>query len=593
MKNLIGSCCLVLIILLSACQKDEVSNPISSNTNITNVTPQTDYSERTCGSSSHQHSLLQDKDYQTQFKLRVKKAKEMLGQRNSIDCNSPILIPMAVHFQGVNNPDQSCLIALAQSQIDILNADYQAQNSDVSQFNNVSGNYPGVTPTDACIKFCLADKNHPSGSGLTNGQPAVTFNAFTGDFNAAWANYINIFVRPNTGVLGYSPLGGAGNGDGVVIDAAAFGSGAGCGSISPEAPYNLGRTLTHELGHYLLLDHLWGNGGCGSDDGIADTPSQNEPNYGCPSANTSSCGSIDLHMNYMDYTNDACMYMFSNQQAVTMNNYVTANFQSLISNASNVCSGSNTGGTDTDGDGIVDTQDNCPNTPNVDQADVDGDGIGDACDDPQPQDTDGDGVVDTQDNCPNTPNADQADIDGDGVGDACDDPQPQDTDGDGVVDTQDNCPTTHNPDQTDSDGDGIGDACDSSGTSDCNHYEVTLNATLDSYPEEFAWTMKVADTGELVASGDSYTSQELTESICLENGCYIFEATDAYGDGICCDYGDGSFSLINSQQQTFYSSDGAFGNSESILFCVQSQRLRQVKVTKTAKLKNLARKPKR
>jgi len=516
MKNLINSCCLILVVLLASCTKDEVSIQDNSQINTEELTPETDYSERTCGSKDHQHSLLKDQNYRVNYQKRADKVSRMLQERSSIDCTTPILIPMAVHFQGVNNPDENCLRALAQSQIDILNADYQAQNSDVSLFNNVANNYPGVEASDVCIKFCLADKNHPSGSGIPNGQLAVTFNAFTGDFSGTWANYINIFVRPNTGVLGYSPLGGAGNGDGVVIDASAFGTGAGCGSISPEAPYNLGRTLTHELGHYLLLDHVWGGqGGCNDDDGISDTPNQSGPNYGCPSPNQSSCGSIDLHMNYMDYTNDACMYMFSGEQATTMNNYVVANFQSLISNGSNVCTLS--GG----GSGMVDT--------------------------------DSDGVADAQDNCPNTPNADQAD----------------------------------------SDGDGIGDACDTIEQGDCNGYEVTLQATLDTYYEEFSWTIKDADTGQLIQEGSNYDSEVVSEEICLENGCYELEVKDSYGDGICCDYGEGSFALVNPQGQKFYSSNGNYGTSESILFCVQSQRMKNLRVSKTAKSKRLTRKPQR
>lgn len=107
---------------------------------------------------------------------------------------------------------------------------------------------------------------------------------------------------------------------------------------------------------------------------------------------------------------------------------------------------------DTDGDGIPDSQDNCPVDPNADQKDHDGDGIGDACDD----DRDGDGIVNDVDNCPDVPNTDQADQDGDGIGNACDD----DRDGDGIPNAQDNCPDVSNEGQADLDKDGIGDACD-------------------------------------------------------------------------------------------------------------------------------------
>ena len=110
-------------------------------------------------------------------------------------------------------------------------------------------------------------------------------------------------------------------------------------------------------------------------------------------------------------------------------------------------------GSDKDGDGIIDDNDNCPDTANSDQADADGDGTGDVCDD----DRDGDGIANAEDNCPDVSNADQADADGDGTGDVCDD-----SDSDGVLDSVDNCLNTANPNQEDIDGDGIGDLCDDS-----------------------------------------------------------------------------------------------------------------------------------
>ena len=629
MKKFLIYCCVFTALILVSCNDDQ---SLENNSEVTEATEdQLNYSERTCNSTDHQHGLLKDAAYKARFDKRVEKTSRLSSSR-SIDCNEPIILPMAVHFQNLNNPDQACLKALAQTQIDILNADYASTNSDVSLWTAVANNYPGVDPTNACVKFCLADQNHPSSSGIADGQPAVTFNAVSGDNAPAWSGYINVFVRPNLGFLGYSPLGGSGTGDGVVIDANAFGSGAGCGQVTPQAPYDLGRTLTHELGHYLLLDHVWGEGGCNSDDNIADTPNQDDPNYGCPASGTSSCSSVDLYMSYMDYTNDACMYMFSDGQATTMNSYVSANLQAVITNGASVCSGSDGGGDDSDGDGIDDENDNCPNVSNPNQTDSDGDGVGDACDSTNGNDTDGDGIDNDDDNCPNVSNPNQTDTDGDGVGDACDGTNNNDSDGDGIDDVDDNCPTVSNPNQTDSDGDGVGDACDGTnnndsdgdgiddvddncptvsnpnqtdsdgdgigdacdgGGSDCDGLEFTISITLDFYPEETEFTIVNTESGELIEVGGPYDIDQGGETVetdfCLEDGCYYIEITDSYGDGICCDYGQGSWSLENANS-AIYESNGNFGAYEGMYLCVQTGSVNGMKMNKDAKNTNLARK---
>lgn len=126
-------------------------------------------------------------------------------------------------------------------------------------------------------------------------------------------------------LLGYSPLGGSpSNGQTVVISNSAFGRGSGCAGFVPRSPYNLGRTLTHELGHFFNLNHTFAgcsNSNCNTQgDRVCDTPPSNAPSYGCPAAGAvSQCnGENALTVNYMDYTNDACMYMFTAGQATRM-----------------------------------------------------------------------------------------------------------------------------------------------------------------------------------------------------------------------------------------------------------------------------------
>ncbi|UTA46905.1 PHB depolymerase family esterase [Simiduia sp. 21SJ11W-1] len=147
-----------------------------------------------------------------------------------------------------------------------------------------------------------------------------------------------------------------------------------------------------------------------------------------------STGNYNHHINEGHITwgdgYSAC-YLAFGTSAFTMREYPGANNQcEWIADGNASCNGplqtcsNSTGPQDSDGDGIADTQDNCPNAPNTDQADNDNDGLGNACDSTPngntAPDADGDGVADAQDNCPNTANADQADNDGDGLGNACD-----------------------------------------------------------------------------------------------------------------------------------------------------------------------------
>ena len=138
----------------------------------------------------------------------------------------------------------------------------------------------------------------------------------------AWPrdSYMNFWsCNLGGGLLGYAQFpGGPAATDGVVMLYSTVGSISSPGTASP---YNLGRTATHEVGHWLNLRHIWGDANCGNDL-VADTPTQQTDNGGCPSFPHVTCSNGpngDMFMNYMDYVNDAAMFMFTRDQATRMN----------------------------------------------------------------------------------------------------------------------------------------------------------------------------------------------------------------------------------------------------------------------------------
>ncbi|MBT9393239.1 T9SS type A sorting domain-containing protein [Hymenobacter sp. NST-14] len=235
-----------------------------------------------------------------------------------------ITIPVVVHVL-YNTAAQNISDAQIQSQLDVLNQDFSKTNPDVSK---TPAAFAGLA-ANANLQFVLA-KRTPTGAattGIERKSVSVTSwgtddrmkKASTGGLNA-WdaTKYLNLWVcNLSGGVLGYAQFpGGPVATDGVVILTSAFGKGG-----SSSAPFNLGRTGTHEVGHWLNLRHIWGDASCGNDL-VSDTPTQQTSNYGCPSFPKVTCSNGpngDMFMNYMDYTDDACMYMFSNGQSARMN----------------------------------------------------------------------------------------------------------------------------------------------------------------------------------------------------------------------------------------------------------------------------------
>jgi hypothetical protein len=239
--------------------------------------------------------------------------------------------PVVVHVVW-NTAAQNIADAQIQSQIDVLNQDFRMTNPDIGQV-------PAVwqpVAADARIEFFLATEG-PDGSptnGITRTQTQNSSfaqagnsikSAATGGANPWPADrYLNIWVAPRItspqgDLLGYAQFpGGPAATDGVVILHSAFGT-----SGTAAAPFNQGRTATHEIGHWLNLFHIWGDDGtgCSGSDEVNDTPNAAGPNFGCPAFPSITCNNGpngDMFINYMDYTNDACMFMFTADQVTRM-----------------------------------------------------------------------------------------------------------------------------------------------------------------------------------------------------------------------------------------------------------------------------------
>ena len=265
--------------------------------------------------------------------------------------SNTITIPVVVHVV-YNNNNENISDLQIQSQIDILNEDFRRLNADAV---NTPAAFLSVA-ADTEIEFCLAteDPNGNTTSGITRtstSQSSFSTNdgvKYTSSGGVdAWnpLEYLNIWVCDlSGGLLGYAQFpGGAVSSDGVVCDYAYFGN---IGTAT--APYNLGRTATHEVGHWLNLRHIWGDSNCGNDY-CNDTPEHSGSNYGCPSyPSTSNCNgngtSGDMFMNYMDYTDDACMNIFTQDQKTRMIASINNNRSGLLT--SNGCSNADYGCTD-------------------------------------------------------------------------------------------------------------------------------------------------------------------------------------------------------------------------------------------------------
>jgi hypothetical protein len=233
----------------------------------------------------------------------------------------PVVVQVVYRTKAENISD-----AQIHSQIEALNRDFSATNSDKSSTPAV---WQGLI-VDSLVRFALATKD-PKGKATTGIVRTKTKNRSFGTNDGVksrssggadpWptSKYLNLWVCTlGGGLLGYAQFpGGPAATDGVVVLNTAFGT---VGTAA--APFNVGRTAVHEVGHWLNLNHIWGDtNNCSGTDNVSDTPKAQLPNYGTPTFPHISCSNGpngDMFVNYMDYVDDKAMVMFTSGQVARM-----------------------------------------------------------------------------------------------------------------------------------------------------------------------------------------------------------------------------------------------------------------------------------
>jgi hypothetical protein len=309
--------------------------------------------QRVCGTQDHQHAIESIDPSIASNRLAIENHTAQYVANPQKHTRAVVTIPVVVHVV-YNTATQNISDAQIASQIAVMNADFRKLNADVSLVP------AGFAPlaADCEIQFCMAQRD-PSGNATTGiTRTSTTTTAFSTNDNIkrninggkdAWPrdSYLNIWVgNISGGILGYAQFpGGTASTDGVVCNYTAFGT-----TGTAAAPFNKGRTATHEVGHWLNLNHIWGDDGtsCTGTDNVGDTPNQADENYGCPSFPQVSCSNGangDMFMNYMDYTDDACMFMFTTGQKTRMQAVLASGGSRFSLTTSLGCTPPTTGGT--------------------------------------------------------------------------------------------------------------------------------------------------------------------------------------------------------------------------------------------------------
>ena len=311
MKKLILSLTALALLTFISC-----SDELSENPNETSAVDYSEFkiSEDKCGSMGVlQEKLSQDPGLAKRMQEVENHTKTSIenGTFNRIAADGVLEIPLVFHVI-YRTSGENISLAQINSQIDALNEDFNQNNPGrvtiPSEFTTVESNIG--------IRFVLQDVIRVSNSKKRRWRPddSMKFTSSGGSDVVNPQEYLNVWVVNNMpyqggNILGYAQFpGGSWNTDGIVLDYRFTGNTA----------YSSGRTATHEVGHWLNLRHIWGDGGCGVDDFVSDTPVSDRANTGCPSYPTVHCGSNDMTMNFMDYSNDACLNMFTEGQKSRM-----------------------------------------------------------------------------------------------------------------------------------------------------------------------------------------------------------------------------------------------------------------------------------
>ncbi|MEP6619057.1 MAG: zinc metalloprotease [bacterium] len=272
--------------------------------------------QRSCGTMSNHMRLL---EMYPGFRDRQFKLEEATRKYRSTGLKIaavPVATIKVVVNVVYNDPSQNVSLAQIRSQISALNKDFRATNTDKSK---TPGPFKGLV-CDSKIQFKLDRVTRTQTTKTSFSDDNGVKKASSGGIAPVdTTKYLNLWVCAlGGGLLGYAQFpGGPAATDGVVIHYLALGSNG-----TAQAPYNKGRSATHEIGHYFNLRHIWGDTpDCSGSDMVADTPNSAGPNFGKPPFPTVTCNngpSGDLFMNYMDYVDDDSMFMFTTQQVARM-----------------------------------------------------------------------------------------------------------------------------------------------------------------------------------------------------------------------------------------------------------------------------------